>query len=127
MPRGTVTYNLFRPDVSGLFPGLANTGGPVGYRMIDTTALAEGHHTVSWTVTDSLGSTSGLGSRYFTVANAAGRAAAGGAGECRERFRRLEYTRGSGAGCGRGGCDAGSLYRQRRTTVDGRPVLSRFR
>ena len=28
-------------------------------------------HSVSWTVTDSLGSTSGVGSRYFTVANSA--------------------------------------------------------
>ena len=70
-PVGKPTYNLFRPDVSGLFPGLANTSGPVGYRALDTTALAEGLHTVSWTVTDSLGATSGLGSRYFTVANAA--------------------------------------------------------
>ena len=70
-PVGNPTYNLFRPDVSGLFPGLANTSGPVGYRALDTTALAEGLHTVSWTVSDSLGATSGLGSRYFTVANAA--------------------------------------------------------
>ena len=41
-PVGNPTYNLFRPDVSGAFPGLANTAGPVGYRAIDTTALAEG-------------------------------------------------------------------------------------
>ena len=70
-PVGNPIYNLFRPDVSGLFPGLANTSGPVGYRALDTTALAEGLHTVSWTVTDTLGGRSGLGSRYFTVANAA--------------------------------------------------------
>jgi hypothetical protein len=68
---GNVTYNLFRPDVSGAFPGLANSAGPIGYRAIDTTALAEGLHTISWLVTDSRGATSGLGSRYFTVANAA--------------------------------------------------------
>jgi hypothetical protein len=36
--------NLFRSDVSGLFPGLANSGGPVAYRVLDTTALAEGQH-----------------------------------------------------------------------------------
>jgi hypothetical protein len=68
---GNVTYNLFRPDVSGAFPGLENSAGPIGYRSIDTTALAEGLHTIAWFVTDSLGATSGLGSRYFTVANAA--------------------------------------------------------
>ena len=70
-PVGNVNYNLFRPDVSGSFPGLANTPGPVGYRAIDTTALAEGLHTLSWTVTNTLGLTSGLGSRFFTVANSA--------------------------------------------------------
>lgn len=64
-------YNLFRPDVSGLFPGLANSGGPVGYRILDTTALGEGMHTIAWVVTDSGGQTSGIGSRFFTVRNSA--------------------------------------------------------
>jgi hypothetical protein len=68
---GTVTYNLFRPDVSGLFPGLANSGGPVGYRVLDTTAFAEGLHTISWVVTDSVDAVAGIGSRYFSVANSA--------------------------------------------------------
>ena len=71
VPVGNVTYNLFRTDVSTIFPGLANSGGPVGYRAIDTTGLAEGLHTISWTVTDSRPATSGVGSRYFTVANSA--------------------------------------------------------
>jgi hypothetical protein len=71
VPLGTVTYNLFRPDVAALFPGLANSGGPVGYRMIDTTALAEGQHTIAWVVTDDQGAAAGIGSRYFTVANSA--------------------------------------------------------
>jgi hypothetical protein len=64
-------YNLFRSDVSGLFPGLANTAGPVGYRTLDTTALAEGMHTIAWLVTDTGGHTSGIGSRFFTVRNSA--------------------------------------------------------
>jgi hypothetical protein len=71
VPVGNVTYNLFRPDVSGTFPGLANTSGPVGVRAIDTTGLAEGLHTISWLVTDDRPATSGIGSRYFTVANSA--------------------------------------------------------
>jgi hypothetical protein len=70
-PVGTVTYNLFRPDVSAIFPGLANSNGPVGYRLIDTTGLAEGLHTISWVVTDDHGGSSGIGSRFFTVANSA--------------------------------------------------------
>jgi hypothetical protein len=68
---GHPTYNLFRPDVSGLFPGLANSGGPVGYQILDTTALAEGQHTLSWVVYDDAGAGAGIGSRYFNVANSA--------------------------------------------------------
>lgn len=65
------SYNLFRSDVSGLFPGLKNSGGPVGYRVLDTTTLSEGIHTIAWVVTDDGGESSGIGSRYFTVRNSA--------------------------------------------------------
>ena len=69
---GTVNaYNLARSDVSGLFPGLKNSAGPVGYRMIDTTALSEGQHTIAWVATDDAGQATGIGSRYFTVQNSA--------------------------------------------------------
>jgi hypothetical protein len=78
VPIGTVDYNHFRPDVSNTFPGLANSGGPVGFRAFDTTALAEGLHTISWMVTDSRPATAGLGSRYFTVVNSADGPAGGG-------------------------------------------------
>ena len=71
VPQGNPVYNLFRSDVSGLFPGLANSGGPVGYRVLDTTALAEGQHTIAWVVVDSQGAANGIGSRYFSVANSA--------------------------------------------------------
>ena len=71
VPLGNPIYNLFRADVAGLFPGLANSGGPVGYRVLDTTALAEGQHTMAWVVTDSQGAANGIGSRYFSVANSA--------------------------------------------------------
>lgn len=71
-PIGPLTqYNFFRSDVSGLFPGLKNSGGPVGFRTIDTTALTEGVHTLSWIAFDDAGVGSGIGSRYFTVNNSA--------------------------------------------------------
>ncbi len=70
-PLGPVNYTFFRPHLSGIFPGLKNSGGPVGYRVLDTTGLAEGLHTIAWVVTDDLGVTSGLGSRFFRVANSA--------------------------------------------------------
>jgi hypothetical protein len=66
---GHPVYDNYRVDVSTLFPGLQNSGGPVGYFMVDTTTLANGIHTISWVAKDSAGHASGLGSRYFTVQN----------------------------------------------------------
>ena len=49
---GTVDHNHPRPDIQGLFPGLNNTNGAIGFRVIDTTTLTNGAHTISWTVID---------------------------------------------------------------------------
>ncbi len=68
-PVGPASYNYYRSDIASFFPGLANTDGPAGFRIIDTTTLANGLHTIVWTVTDSGGATAGLGSRYFRVSN----------------------------------------------------------
>lgn len=68
-PVGTVTYDNFRQDVAALFPGLNNTSGAIGYRAINTTALADGLHTISWVALDDAAASTGIGSRYFTVAN----------------------------------------------------------
>jgi hypothetical protein len=43
--------------------------GPIGYFTLDSTALANGVHTIAWGVTDSQGRAEGIGSRYFTVLN----------------------------------------------------------
>jgi hypothetical protein len=67
--RGRPTYNNFRSDIASLFPGYANSNGAVGYFMLNTTGLTNGLHTISWTVTDNLGNTEGIGSRYFNVMN----------------------------------------------------------
>jgi hypothetical protein len=71
VPIGPATYNQFRADVAAVFPGLANSSGAVAYRFFDTTALAEGQHTIVWVVADSQGAAAGIGSRYFSVANSA--------------------------------------------------------
>ena len=70
-PRGNPTYNQFRSDIATLFPGYANTDGAVGFFVLDTTALANGVHTIAWSVTDNLGRADGIGSRYFSVVNGA--------------------------------------------------------
>ncbi len=66
---GHPTYNIYRPDVASLFPGLANSNGSAGYFDFNTTYYSNGLHTISWTATDSGGNTDGIGSRYFTVQN----------------------------------------------------------
>jgi Leucine-rich repeat (LRR) protein len=66
---GHPTYNIYRPDVASLFPGLANSNGSAGYFDFNTTCYSNGLHTISWTATDSGGNTDGIGSRYFTIQN----------------------------------------------------------
>jgi uncharacterized repeat protein (TIGR01451 family) len=66
---GSALYNLPRNDVATLFPGYANTAGPVGYFSFDSTGLANGLHTIFWVATDNNGHTDGIGSRFFWVLN----------------------------------------------------------
>ena len=66
---GAVTYNLYRSDVATIFPGYQNSSGPVGALTLDTRTLANGVHTIVWSVTDNLGRAEGIGSRYFSVRN----------------------------------------------------------
>jgi hypothetical protein len=63
-----------RSDLSALFPvaQYSGIGTALGVASFDSTALTNGVHTISWLVTDSLGSASGIGSRYFTVSNGSG-------------------------------------------------------
>jgi hypothetical protein len=71
-PIGTVNYNHERPDIEALFPDYQNTAGAngaIGFRVIDTTTLTNGLHTISWTVVDNAGAIEGIGSRFFTVSN----------------------------------------------------------
>ena len=68
-PRGHPVYNQYRSDIATLFPGYANTNGAVGYYVLDTTSLANGIHTIAWSVTDNQGRADGIGSRYFWVQN----------------------------------------------------------
>jgi len=62
-------YDQFRADVSGLFPGLNNSNGPVGGFYVDTMMFANGTHTIYWTAEDDAGAADGIGSRYFNIFN----------------------------------------------------------
>lgn len=60
-----------RSDLAALFPAsqYAGINRAAGVLAFDTTTLANGVHTISWVVTDNLGSAAGIGSRYFRVFN----------------------------------------------------------
>jgi hypothetical protein len=66
---GHPSYNHFRADIAGLFPGYANSNGAVGVFQFDSTPLANGLHTISWFVRDDAGAFQGMGSRFFRVQN----------------------------------------------------------
>jgi hypothetical protein len=74
---GHPVYNNYRSDIATQYPGYANSNGAVGYYYLDTTAYANGLHTIAWGVVDNGGNTTGIGSRFFTVLNMGGDAAAG--------------------------------------------------
>jgi hypothetical protein len=62
-----------RSDLSALFPKSQYDGvdTALGVFGLDTTSLANGVHTIAWSVTDDSGVTTGIGSRFFTVSNGA--------------------------------------------------------
>jgi hypothetical protein len=72
-PVGSPSGWTHRDDLSALFPVSQYSGveTALGVYGLDTTRLTNGVHTISWAVTDNLGITSGVGSRFFTVSNGA--------------------------------------------------------
>jgi phosphodiesterase/alkaline phosphatase D-like protein len=66
---GHPVYNQFRQDIADMFPGYNNSDGAVGYIYIDTTAYANGIHTIAWSVQDDANNIAGIGSRYFSIQN----------------------------------------------------------
>lgn len=66
---GHPVYNIYRSDISSLFPGYANSSGAAGYFYLDTRGYANGLHTICWSACDSGGNTDGIGSRFFTIRN----------------------------------------------------------
>ncbi len=73
VPVGSPTGWVARADLQSLFPAATYPGvnTALGLYTFDTTALATGMHTIAWSVIDNQGGASGIGSRYFWVANGA--------------------------------------------------------
>jgi YVTN family beta-propeller protein len=132
---GTVSYNHFRSDIATLFPGLANSNGAIGFRILDTTLLTTGLHTISWIVTDNTGAIEGIGSRFFSVSNGVGSitAAARRGGDDRSAYVGIDVTDAVGDGAsaprdeapllGRRGWDLAAPWRQYGVASTGRSVI----
>jgi hypothetical protein len=85
---GHPVYNQYREDIAGLFPGYNNSNGAVGYFYLNTTACANGVHTIQWTAADDAGNTDGIGSRYFTIQNVGESRAQGARSMAQNEMRR---------------------------------------
>jgi hypothetical protein len=81
-PVGAPTGWTTRADLTSLFPAsaYAGIGTALGVFTFDSRAYADGVHTIGWAVTDNLGASAGIGSRFFVVANGTSVASALAAG-----------------------------------------------
>jgi hypothetical protein len=68
-PLQPVNFGANRTDIAAAFPGFSNTDSAGGSFVFDTTALANGVHSIGWLITDDCGRAEGIGSRFFTVQN----------------------------------------------------------
>jgi hypothetical protein len=71
---GSPTGWTSRSDLTGYFPVALYSGisHALGVYSFDSRTLSNGIHTLAWAVTDNMGGTTGVGSRYFTVSNGSG-------------------------------------------------------
>ena len=67
--KGHPTYNIYRPDIAGFFPGYANSNGSLAQFNINTAAYETGYHSIFWIAADNAGNADGIGSRFFTIDN----------------------------------------------------------
>ncbi len=109
---------------AGTYPGVSNA---LGVSTFDTTALANGVHTIAWVVTADNGQADGIGSRYFTVAN--GSSSTAGARKLGSSGARATFVAGAEIGraalqrtdiLGRRGWDATTPYRTYAADGEGR-------
>lgn len=66
---GSPFYNIYRQDISILFPGNNNSNGAGFLFYLNTTLYSDGVHIMVATVSDDAGNSESIGSRYFTINN----------------------------------------------------------
>ena len=70
-PTPVLTPNAPRTSNPTKFRNLDAARAPIGAYTFNTNTLANGLHTIAWSVTDSAGRNEGIGSRFFNVLNGA--------------------------------------------------------
>ncbi|MCP4213088.1 MAG: hypothetical protein GY765_00460 [bacterium] len=95
---GHPVYNIYKESVAQMFPAYYNSGGAAAYYVLDTTRYANGTHVITWSVEDSEGNRSDVGSQYFTVSNRGNRARINSGGlpvkACDDCFTPVWFKRG---------------------------------
>ena len=123
-PIGNPTYDNFRVDIATFFPNRNNSNGAVGFKIIDTTVLENGVHTISWVVTDDHGVSEGIGSRFFTVSNGASAMTSSATARFEPDVRSLAAVPTDRSGVlGRRGFDLGAPWTAYGAGTDGRVVI----
>jgi hypothetical protein len=113
-----------RADLTALFTGYEGLSTALGVFGFNPSAYSNGLHTIAWIVTDNMGGTQGVGSRYFSVASSV--EAAGVA----DAVSNVLHSAGEVAAMpldrgpleGRRGFDPGAPYRSYTPGPDGRIV-----
>ena len=122
------------PNLTALFPGFPGLSTALGVFGLNTTLLSNGLHTIRWVATDNMGRTEGIGSRFFTVSNAAGALTAAATLERGASVRRQTLSRRPDANIealsldstpilGRRGWDLGAELRAFEPGATGRTVI----
>jgi hypothetical protein len=118
-----------RPDLSAAFPSYPGIDTALGVYGLNTLSYPNGVHTIQWTVTDNLGVTEGIGSRFFTVSNGAGAMTMTASVEAAARSRKLRAEDLAAVPpdvvpvLGRRGWDFAAPWRWYRVGREGRAVI----
>ena len=125
LPVGVPTGWTSRSDLASLFPAGKYSGisKALGVYTFDSRTLSDGLHTIAWAVTDNSGKSSGVGSRYFTVANGSGVTAAAVASGVSAQAVASSGATAAGPIVGRRGFDLSSPLRTYRPNTSGVVVV----
>jgi hypothetical protein len=128
VPVGNPTGWVSRSDLTSVFPSAqyAGVSSALAVFSFDSTTLANGMHSISWTVTDNMGNADGVGSRFFWVWNGFGAVTAAVESQAASVAENVRASTAIGrlAVRGRAGFDADAPLRRLDAGQDGIAVIN---